>query len=47
VAGPIALIESALAGVAGVYLATRSVPVTIAAGIIALVLASLTVLRRR
>jgi hypothetical protein len=41
------LVNGALAGVGGVYLATHSVVVTIIAGIFATMLASLTVIRQR
>lgn len=45
--GLLNLVNGALAGVGGVYLATHSVTVTIIAGIVATVLASLTVVRQR
>jgi hypothetical protein len=41
------LINGALAGVGGVYLATHSVVVTVIAGIVATVLASLTLIHQR
>jgi hypothetical protein len=46
-AGLLNLLNGALAGVGGVYLATHSVVVTIIAGVVAMALASLAVTRPR